>query len=56
MQPKLFPIEQKFKDYRKKTREEGLKVVSEMLKQPYSLQQAEENLDKLREERNSNKY
>ncbi len=51
MQPTLLPIEKKYEDYRKKRSEEGKKAVSEMLKRPYSLQQAEANLDKLRAER-----
>lgn len=51
MQPKLLPIEKKFADYRKQRNEAAIKAVSEMLKQPSSLQQAVKNLEKLRAER-----
>jgi hypothetical protein len=51
MQPILKPIKKKFADYRKKFTEEGQKAIEEMLKQPYTMQQAEANLDKLRAER-----
>ena len=55
MQPTLLPIEKKYEDYRQKRSEEGKKAVAEMLKQPYSLQEAVANLTKLREERLNNK-
>ncbi len=55
MQPKLLPIEKKYQDYRNKRNKEGKKAVSEMLKRPYSLQQAEKNMDKLRAERLNSK-
>lgn len=51
MQPILAPIEKKFKDYREKRNKAASEAVAEMLKRPYSLKQAEENLDKLRAER-----
>ncbi len=51
-QPQLFPIEKKYMDYRKKRKEAGLKTLSEMLKQPYSFQEAVENLNRLKRMRN----
>ncbi|MFM2386116.1 MAG: hypothetical protein RL660_873 [Bacteroidota bacterium] len=51
MQPQLKPIPKKFQDYRNKHKEEGLKAIAEMQRQPYTLAQAEANLDKLRAER-----
>jgi hypothetical protein len=55
MQPILLPIEKKYEDYRKSRSKEGKQAVAEMLKRPYSLQQAEDNLDKLRAERLNSK-
>lgn len=55
MQPKLFPIEKKYEDYRRKRNREGSEAVSEMLKQPYSYQEALANLQKLKAERLNNK-
>ena len=55
MQPKLLPIEKKYEDYRNQRNKEGSKAVAEMLKQPYSLQQAMANLDKLKAERLNSK-
>ncbi len=55
MQPKLLQIEKKYQDYQEKQSREGKQEVSEMLKRPYSLQEAEANLDKLREERLNSK-
>jgi len=51
MQPKLLPLEKKYKDYREKRNKAASEAVAEMLKRPYALKQAEENLDKLRAER-----
>lgn len=51
MQPKEIPIEKKYEDFRQKRSEEGKKAVEEMMKRPYSYQEASENLDKLRAER-----
>lgn len=51
MQPTLFPIEKKYQDYRRKRDDAAKKAVAEMLKQPSSIQQAVEDLQKLREER-----
>ncbi|MBS1737431.1 MAG: hypothetical protein JST21_03840 [Bacteroidetes bacterium] len=51
MQPTLFPIEKKYEDYRRKRNDAAKKAVAEMLKQPFSFQQAVQDLHKLREER-----
>lgn len=51
-QPQLFPIEKKYMDYRKKRKEIELKAISEMLKRPYSFQEAVENFNRLKRQRN----
>jgi len=55
MQPRLKPVEKKYEDYRRKRSEAAKKAVEEMMKRPYSLQQAERNLEKLRAERLNSK-
>ncbi|MCO5286814.1 MAG: hypothetical protein M9898_10415 [Chitinophagaceae bacterium] len=51
-QPQLFPTEKKHIDYRKKRKETELKAISEMLNRPYSFQEAVENLNRLKRQRN----
>ena len=51
MQPKLLPIEKKYSDYREKRNREGKLAAEKMLKQPYTFQQAVENLQRLKAER-----
>jgi hypothetical protein len=51
MQPVLKPIDSKFEAARKKNLVEGTRAVEEMMKRPFTLAQAEANLDKLRKER-----
>ncbi|MBS1919134.1 MAG: hypothetical protein JST17_02665 [Bacteroidetes bacterium] len=50
LQPKLVPIEKKYEDYCRKRNEAAKKAVAEILKRPYSYEQAVKNLDKLRTE------
>lgn len=51
MHPKLLPIEKKYQDYQDKRNKEGRKSVQEMLKQPYTLEEAIENLTRLKKQR-----
>ena len=48
MQPILKPIEKKYQDYLNKRREEEKKTLEEMMKQPYSYENAIANLKKLK--------
>ena len=54
-QPKLKAVKKEYEDYTRKRNKAAEKAVEEMLKRPYSLQQAEANLDRLRENRNKKK-
>lgn len=49
-QPQLVSIDEKYLEYRKKRNEEGKKAVEEMMKQPYTFEQAMENLARLKEQ------
>lgn len=51
MQPQLIPVNPQAQRYREYRNRKACEAVAEMLKKPYTLQEACANLDKLRAER-----